>query len=160
MNNFRHAVDVGLSFGLTSGVITTTGLMVGVYSGTASTAAVLSSIVTIAVADALSDALGIHIAEESENVHSPQEIWVATLITFVAKFCIAASFAIPVLIWPLRTAVMINIGYGIAIQTIYNYIIGKRQKGKVAYVIAEHLLIALAVVVSAHYLGQWIGKKF
>jgi vacuolar iron transporter family protein len=55
---------MGLSFGLTSGVITTLGLIVGLHAGTHSRAAVLGGIFTIAIADSLFDALGIHLAEE------------------------------------------------------------------------------------------------
>ncbi|MDI6733408.1 MAG: hypothetical protein QME51_05200, partial [Planctomycetota bacterium] len=59
----NHSIKTGFSFGSTSGVITTLGLMVGLHSGTHSKFAVLGGIVTIAVADAFSDALGIHISE-------------------------------------------------------------------------------------------------
>jgi hypothetical protein len=51
-------VRKGVSFGLTSGVITTLGLIVGLHSGTHSKIAVISGIPTIAIADAMSDALG------------------------------------------------------------------------------------------------------
>ena len=50
------SIKKGVSFGLTSGTITTLGLMVGLYSGTQSRLVVLGGIVTIAIADALSDA--------------------------------------------------------------------------------------------------------
>ena len=61
----KRAVTTGVSFGLTSGTITTLGLIVGLHAGTHSRLAVIGGILTIAVADALSDALGMHIAEES-----------------------------------------------------------------------------------------------
>ncbi len=160
MKKYKHSIDVGLSFGLTSGVITTIGLMVGVYSGTESTTAVLSSIVTIAVADAMSDALGIHIAEESENVHTAKEIWVATLTTFLAKFLVSASFIIPLLLFSLKTAVFVNIGYGTLLMVGYNYIIGIKQQRNTFSIILEHLLIAVVVVICAYFLGQWINLNF
>ncbi len=69
----------GVSFGLTSGAITTMGLMVGLHSGTHAKLAVMGGVVTIAVADAFSDALGVHIHEEAENTHTHKEIWVVTL---------------------------------------------------------------------------------
>jgi len=59
-----------MSFGLTSGIITTLGLIVGLHSGTHSKLAVIGGILTIAMADALSDALGIHVSEESEATQS------------------------------------------------------------------------------------------
>ena len=63
-----------MSFGLTSGIITTLGLIVGLHSGTHSKLAVIGGILTIAMADAFSDALGIHVSEESEATQWPKYI--------------------------------------------------------------------------------------
>ena len=51
----------GLGYGLTSGIITTLGMMVGLNAGTHSKVAVLGGIFIIAIGDSLSDALGMHI---------------------------------------------------------------------------------------------------
>ena len=153
----KHSIEVGLSFGLTSGVITTIGLMVGVYAGTQSRIAVISSILTIALADAMSDALGIHIAEESENVHTTAEIWVATLTTFFAKFLVSLTFIVPVLLLPLDTAVPVNIAWGVVLMTGYNIYIGSKQEQHTWLIVGEHLLIACLVVVLSYYLGEWIA---
>lgn len=67
--------------------------------------AVLSGIVTIADADAMSDALGIHIAEESKNYGNTNEVWASTIATFTARFVIAGTFSIPVLLMPLDLAI-------------------------------------------------------
>ena len=53
--NFEHPIQVGMSFGLVSGVITSLGLVVGLTVGTQSQIAVIGGIVTIAVADSLSE---------------------------------------------------------------------------------------------------------
>ena len=66
----KLSIRKGFSFGLTSGIITTLGLIVGLYSGTGSKTIVLAGIIVIAVADALSDSVGIHISEEAENKHT------------------------------------------------------------------------------------------
>src|SRR3989338_10915576 len=100
---FRHSIKTGFSFGLTSGIITTLGLMVGLHSGTHSKLAVIGGIAIIAVADAFSDALGIHISEESRATHSEREIWESTISTFLTKFVFALSFVVPVLLFPLST---------------------------------------------------------
>ena len=73
--HIEDSLRTGISFGLTSAVITTLGLMVGLHSGTHSKMVVLSGILTIAIADAFSDALGIHISEESQNTHTVKQIW-------------------------------------------------------------------------------------
>ena len=109
----KNSWKTGLSFGLTSGVITTLGLMVGLHSGTHSRAVVIGGIATIAMADALSDALGIHVSEESKNSSPARQIWEATLATFVAKFVIALTFMVPVLFYPLSLAIGISVGWGL-----------------------------------------------
>ena len=97
----NHSLKIGFSFGLTSGIITTLGLMVGLSSGTHSKLVVIGGILTIAIADSFSDALGIHISEESENRHTTREIWEATMATFASKFVFALSFIVPVLLFEL-----------------------------------------------------------
>jgi vacuolar iron transporter family protein len=158
--NARHSVEVGLSFGLTSGVITTLGLMVGVYAGTHSSLAVISSILTIALADALSDAMGIHISEESENVHTSREVWISTITTFLAKLLVSASFIIAFLVTELETAVFINIGWGLFLLIAYNIYIGLKQDTPTWKVVLEHLFIAVLVVVLTYFLGEWIAVQF
>jgi VIT1/CCC1 family predicted Fe2+/Mn2+ transporter len=145
----------GLSFGLTSGVITTLGLMVGLHSGTHSRAVVISGILTIAIADAMSDALGIHVSEESKNSGPTREIWEATLATFLAKFVIAATFVVPVALGPLDQAIVISVVWGVLLLTALSFFIARAQAIAPWKVIGEHLLIALAVVVMTHMVGDW-----
>jgi VIT1/CCC1 family predicted Fe2+/Mn2+ transporter len=154
----RQSVKTGLSFGLTSGVITTLGLLVGLNAGTHSRVVVIGGIMTIAVADALSDAMGIHLAEESKNNGSEREIWEATLATFAAKFVIAMSFVLPVILLPLDQAVLASIGWGLSLLTLLSYGLAKAQRIAPWKVIAEHGAIALLVVAATHFLGEWIGR--
>jgi VIT1/CCC1 family predicted Fe2+/Mn2+ transporter len=153
-------MSTGIHFGLTSGVITTLGLMVGLNSGTHSTLAVVGGIITIAVADAMSDALGIHIAKEAENQHSHREVWIATISTFVAKFVMSALFVIPVLLLPLDTAVLFSVIAGIVVLTVMSYQIAKANNESPWPVISEHVGIAIAVVVVTHYIGVWVARTF
>lgn len=151
---------VGLSFGSTSGIITTLGLMVGLYSGTGSKLAVIGGIITIAVSDAFSDALGIHMSEESEGQHAPKQIWMATLATFFCKFIISISFLIPVLLFTLSMAVAINGIWGLLLLTGISFFSAHRQGKSPWKVILEHDLIALAVIAATHTLGIWIRATF
>jgi len=156
----RHSFTVGASFGSTSGVITTLGLIVGLHSGTHSKIAVLGGILTIAIADAFSDALGIHMSEESEKVHSQREIWISTITTFIFKFLIASSFIIPtIIIEELMTSIIVNIIWGMILLATLSYIIG-RGEGKQWKMIIEHVTIALIVVAMAHLAGDYISTIF
>jgi len=156
----NHSVKTGVCFGLTSGTITTLGLMVGLNSGTHSKLAVLGGILTIAVADAFSDALGIHIAEESENTHTPWEIWQATIATFLSKFLFALTFAVPVLLLDLPVAVVVSVLYGLTVLGVLSYYLARDKGDSPLKVIAEHLAIALLVIVATHTVGIWIRARF
>jgi VIT1/CCC1 family predicted Fe2+/Mn2+ transporter len=152
----KPSFKTGLSFGLTSGVITTMGLMVGLHSGTHSRTVVIGGIVTIAVADALSDALGIHIAEESRNNRNALEIWESTIATFVAKFLIAMTFVVPVLMLPLEVAMTVSVGWGLTLLAVLSYFLARAQQIPAWIVIAEHLVIGVSVIAITHYVGDWI----
>jgi VIT1/CCC1 family predicted Fe2+/Mn2+ transporter len=156
----RHSIKTGFSFGLTSGIITTLGLMVGLHSGTHSKLAVVGGILTIAIADAFSDALGIHVSEESENKHSTKEIWESTVFTFAAKFIFALTFLVPVLFFPLGTAVIVSVVWGLSLLTVFSLYMAKEQGEKPWKVVGEHLLIAVVVIVITHNVGHWIGSSF
>ncbi len=156
IGTMKHQLKTGVSFGLTSGIITTLGLMVGLHSGTQSRIAVVGGILTIAIADAFSDALGIHISEESENQHSHKEIWESTIYTFLSKFFIALSFIIPLLSFELTKAVIVSIVWGMFLLVVFNFYIAKTQNEHPGKVIGEHLAIALLVIILTHFLGDWI----
>ncbi len=156
----RHSIRTGFSFGLTSGIITTLGLMVGLHSGTHSKIAVLGGILTIAIADAFSDALGIHISEESENKHVIKEIWESTISTFFTKFVFALTFVIPILLFELSKAIVISIIWGLSVLSVLSFKIAKGEKVNCWKVIAEHLIIALVVITITHYVGDWISSRF
>lgn len=153
-------VRTGLFFGATSGVITTIGLMTGLHSGTRSVAAVLGGILVIAVADAMSDALGIHLAEESDPDTDHEHVWAATISTFFNKFLFAISFAVPVLWLPLDEAVVVSIVWGMLVITVLSFFLARSQKQNPAAIIAEHLGIAILVVVLSHYIGAWVSRTF
>lgn len=158
MLNFNHSIKTGFSFGLTSGIITTLGLIVGLHSGTHSRLVVMGGILTIATADAFSDALGIHISEESETKHSTKEIWQSTITTFLSKFIFACSFIIPILLFPLSTAIWVSIIYGLFLLGLFSFYLAREQKISPWRVILEHFIIALLVIVITHYLGDLISK--
>ena len=156
----KRSFTTGLSFGLTSGVITTLGLMVGLTSGTHSTLAVVGGIITIAVADAFSDALGIHVAEESKGSHSNAEVWEATFATLLSKMVIALTFLVPVFLFSLDRAVFVAVGWGLLLLGLLSYRMAREQGSKPLHVIGEHLLIGLGVIITTHFLGDWIAVTF
>ena len=156
----KHSLKTGFSFGLTSGIITTLGLIVGLNSSTHSKPVIIGGILTIAIADAFSDALGIHISEESESKHSTKEIWESTISTFVTKFVFAMTFVAPILLLQLTTAIIVSIIWGLSLLAMFSLYISKGQRIKPWKAIMEHMIIAIVVIGITHYVGVWVGSTF
>ena len=154
----KDSLRTGITFGLTSAVITTLGLMIGLHSGTNSKIVVLAGILTIAIADAFSDALGIHISKEAENTHTTKHIWAATISTFLTKFLFTMTFVVPVLLFSLSTAIVMSLIWGLSILTILSYVIAKSQNEPPWKIVGEHLMIAIVVTGITHWVGDWLGK--
>ena len=153
----KDSIKKGLGFGLTSGILTTLGLMVGLNSVTHSKFVVISGIITIAIADALSDSLGMHLSEESNKKNSPRNIWEATIATGTFKFIFALSFLIPVLLLELQTAIIVSIIYGLLLITTFSYYVAVQQKESKIKAISEHLFIAILIIIITHSLGKIIS---
>ncbi len=156
----NSSVRKGFGFGLTSGIITTLGMIVGLHSSTNSTPVVIGGILVIAIADALSDSLGMHISEESEVEHSTKEIWESTLTTLVSKFVFAGTFIVPVLLLPLGMAIIASVIWGLSLITVFSLYIAMKEKQRPYKVVLEHLVIAVLVIIMTHLVGEWVGALF
>lgn len=159
---YSHQLITGISFGLTSAVITSLGMIVGLYSATSSKLAVVAGIIIMAVADGLSDAVGLHMAEEAEvekgkAKHTPKEIWLTTLFTFLSVCGFSLTFAVPILIFPLKIAVFLAIGWGILLLILLNFYTAKIKKESPIKIISEHILLTLFVIIISYLIGNLIA---
>jgi VIT1/CCC1 family predicted Fe2+/Mn2+ transporter len=148
----------GVGFGLTSGVITTLGMIIGLHSGTRSKLAVEVGIIILAIADALSDSMGIHVSEEAEMEHTAKELWETSFFTFISKLLVTLTFIIPVEILDLSNAILASVFWGLFLITIFSFYMARSQKQNPYKVIFEHIFIATLVILLAHYLGDLIHE--
>ncbi|MCD6257576.1 hypothetical protein J7J45_05885 [Candidatus Aerophobetes bacterium] len=162
---YSHQLLTGISFGLTSAVITSLGMIVGLNSATSSRLAVGAGIIVMAVADGLADAMGLHLAEESEIEngkvkHTSKEVWLTTAVTFfsVSGFC--STFAIPILLFPMKLAVFLAISWGILLLVILNFYIARIKKERPLKLILQHILLAIFVIAISYEIGNLIKGKF
>jgi len=146
----------GIGFGLTSGVITTLGMIVGLHSGTHSKLAVEVGIIVLAIADALSDAMGIHVSEEAEMEHTTKEIWETSFFTLISKLFISLTFIIPIIFLELSTAILTSIFWGLLLITVFSFYMARSQKQNPYKIIAEHTILTALVILLAHYIGDVI----
>ncbi len=156
----KPSLKIGFGFGITSGIITTLGLIVGLQAGTHSRSVVIGGILAIAIADSISDALGVHVSEESVEKRPEKDVWLSTLSALVAKFIFAMTFVVPILLFQLTTAVIVSVIWGLSVLTISSLYVAKVQEVKPWKVIVKHLLIATIVVVATQLTGDWIEKTF
>ena len=156
----KNSFKTGLGFGITSGVITTLGLMIGLSAGTESIIAVVGGVLVIAIADAFSDSLGVHVAKEFENKYTTREVWESTITTLLSKFFVALTFMIPLFIFSLKTAVIISSIWGLSLLSCFSYLIARERKVNPWHVVGEHVTIAALVIIISHYVGYFIRSTF
>ncbi len=156
----KSSVKKGLGFGLTSGIITTLGLIIGLYFSTKSVLAIIGGIITIAFADSFSDAMGMHISEESNKKTSKKQIWEATLSTLFFKFIFAVTFIIPFLALDMFTALIASVVWGLLIIGVFSYYISQAKKQNPVHAIFEHLSITIVVIVISYVAGEIVGRIF
>lgn len=154
----KDTIKKGIDFGLTSGAITTLGLIIGLDSTTGSKVVVISGIITIAIADAFSDALGSHISEEAVNKNN-REVWEVTVSTFLTKLIFALSFLLPVLLLKESIAIFVSIIWGVIAISFISYKLAKSNNEKPLKTILEHLAMALVVMLLTHFVGNIISKN-
>ena len=156
----KASIKTGFSFGLTSGIITTLGLIVGLNSSTHSQITVIGGILTIAIADAFSDALGIHVSQESHNHNTKKSIWESTISTFISKFIFALTFIVPIIFLELNTAIIVSVVWGFSLLSILSYITAKQRNDKPLRAVLEHLFIGLLVIIITNLLGRLVSTIF
>lgn len=152
----KRPIFKGVGFGLTSGVITTLGLIVGLAAGTHSKLAVVAGILVLALADSLSDALGIHVSEEAEGEHTSREVWEVSLYTLLSKAVFTLSFLVPILLLEPPEMIMASVGWGLILIILFSLYMARAQGRARLWIALEHLVLAVSVVVSAHYLGELV----
>lgn len=155
----KLSIRKGLSFGLTSAIITTLGILVGLEAGTGNKGVVLGGIITVAIADALSDSLGMHISEESA-AQGRRSVWEATFATLLSKFIFALTFILPVAFLELGLAVIISVVWGLCLLSFLSYKIAQFENENPFHVIGEHLGIMVLVIVLTHFVGRWASMIF
>ena len=156
----KRSISKGLGFGITSGIITTIGLIIGLYSLETSKLIIYGGILSIAIADAFSDAVGIHVSEESGRTMDNGHIWLTTGVTFISKLIIALTFIVPFLFLEIKAAVYTCVVWGLFLIILYNYFLAKRNHKSSFGVIFEHLSITILVIIitgTVKYLIQFLG---
>ena len=79
---------------------------------------------------------------------------------FPNEVCIAGTVIIPVLLLPLTTAIIVSVVWGLAVLTFLSFMLARSQRVAPFSVTAEHVGMALVVVIIIHFIGAWIAPAF
>ena len=148
-------IKKGIGFGITSGIITTIGLMMGLYAATNSKLAILGGIITIAIADSLSDSFGIHISEEFSGAKH-KNILKSSSYAFLSKLITASLFIFPIIFLNLKLAILICSIMGILLLIILNYFVSKENGESPIKTTFEHISLATIVIILSYFIGKII----
>ncbi len=153
-----------LAFGITSGILTTVGVLVGMNSATASPLAVIAGLVSIATADSCSDAFGMYLAKVSERGTPRKSALRYALATLLGKAFFPLTFLVPLLTLPLGLAVGVNLAWaalGLALLSAEQAIVDQQPIGRrigwnlgLAFVIVVNSLLAGLLVAHFRHGGE------
>jgi vacuolar iron transporter family protein len=147
-----------LAFGITSGILTTVGVLVGVNSATSSQLSVIASLVAIAIADSCSDAFGMYLSKVSER-GAPRRLALRyALGTLAGKAFFPLTFIVPLLVLPLATAVWLDLGWGalaLALLSAEQAVVEQQPIGRR---VGRNLGLAVIIVVNSMLGGLLVAS--
>jgi predicted adenylyl cyclase CyaB len=146
-----------LSFGITSGILTTLGLMIGVNAATTSVLPVIASIATISVADSCSDSFGMYMSKAAERGVSTGEAIRYASGTLIGKFLFPLTFIVPILIFGLNVGIIVDIGWGIFSLALLSAEQAIVEQDSIAKKVLKNTLLAIAIIVLSFIVGSLVS---
>jgi len=148
------------TFGISSAVLTTLGMIVGLNSATSSRLAVLAGIAAVAIADSLSDSLGMYSQKKAERGTSSKTAFNYAWGCFLGKFIFTFSFMIPFLLLPIEPAILISVIWGLMLISFVNAQIAFIQEENITWGVTKSIIITLIVVLLSYLAGKAIDILF
>ena len=139
------------SFGATSAVMTSLAIVVGFSAVPDAKITIVTTLLILAIADNISDSFGIHVHQESQH-SSAEEVRKVTINNFTVRLIISFVFILFIMTLPIDFAVFLSVIFGIVIITVLSYFISKDQNANPYPGIAQHLALAVVVMVASFLL--------
>jgi hypothetical protein len=145
------------SFGATTAIITSVGLVAGLNYGADAKAHIVGGLLIIALADNVSDSFGIHVYKESET-SDRREVLVTTLGNFAMRLCVTLSFIVLTLLLPAGVLVWGISVWGLSLLALLSVSISRAKGRPMARELILHLAVATLVILGSRYLGLVISR--
>ena len=144
-----------VSFGSTSAVVTSIGLVVGFATTGTSRATLVASLLIVGIADNLSDSLSIHLYQESEGLE-PHEAFVSTVTNFLTRLTITATFvalAVTLKDWAL---IICATAWGLVVLGMLTVSLAHERNAPVGRELIRHFAIAAVVIALSRAIGTLV----
>jgi VIT1/CCC1 family predicted Fe2+/Mn2+ transporter len=145
-----------ISFGATSAIVTSVGLIVGFGSAEVPKSAIVSGLLIVGLADNLTDTLSIHIFQESELLEQRSALQI-TIGNFLTRACIAGTFVILSLLLSGLSAVLACLAWGLTLLVGLTCLVARARRASVATELLKHITLAAIVVLASGLIGSWVG---
>ncbi|MBI5061196.1 MAG: VIT1/CCC1 transporter family protein [Candidatus Aenigmarchaeota archaeon] len=146
----------GAAFGVMDGIIIALGVMMGL-SVAENSLILFISIMMAGVADSFANAAGMYVSEESERTHSKREIIKSSIFAFIGTFAVVTAIALPIMVFPIATAILIGFGIGIVLLACLGYFVAKVSNLSKKRLMAKYIIIGVIVSIICFALGQVIA---
>jgi len=70
------------------------------------------------------------------------------------------TFLIPIFLLPLQTAIIVNVVWGLSVLSLLTFRLARSENQSRFESLAEHLGVAIAVLIATNYLGSLIARHF
>jgi VIT1/CCC1 family predicted Fe2+/Mn2+ transporter len=143
------------SFGGTSAIVTSMGLIIGLGAARASTATIVSGLLIIGLADNMTDSLSIHMYQEAERLEE-RAAFRATMSNFLTRVLSALSFVGIALLLPHMYSGIVALSWGCLLLAMISYSVARARGASPWRETAKHLGVASLVIVASRLIGEWI----
>jgi len=144
-----------VSFGATSAIVTSVGLIVGFGSADVPKPAIISGLLIVGLADNLTDTLSIHIFQESELLEQ-RAAFRATIGNFLTRACIAATFVALMVLLSGSLAVLSCLAWGLMLLVGLTYFVARNRDVSVTSELIKHIALAAVVILASGLIGSSI----
>ena len=159
LKNTARPTQTRFSFGATSAIITSLGIITGLDTLTHPKLSIIGALLVIALADNIADSFGIHIYQESEYL-SKKEVWLSTLTNFFARLFVSSTFIVLIILLPIKLATACSVIWGLLILTVMTYAIARQRKMSPYSAILVHTIVAVLVVIASNFIGASLIARF
>jgi VIT1/CCC1 family predicted Fe2+/Mn2+ transporter len=141
------------SFGATSAVTSSLALMIGLNQLGVSNIGIIGALLVIAFADNIADSLGMHVYAESK---SKDHTKLNTITNYLTRLGITLLLIAFVVALPMPYSIAASVIVGLAILAALSYLIAKAHRRNPVRAVAEHLVVAILVLVASQLIGSAI----